>query len=45
MPSEVWDKIVYPFPNFTRYTVEVWESLSNFIPHFLMDVIIDPRWD
>ena len=25
MPSEVWDEITYPFPNFNGATVEVWE--------------------
>ena len=27
----VWDKITYSVPNFTGCTVEVWESISNFI--------------
>ena len=31
MPSKVWDKITYPFPNFNGCTVEVWEWISNFI--------------
>ena len=30
--------IPYPFPNFPVY-VEVWELISNFIPHSIMDVI------
>ena len=30
----MWDAITYPFPNFNSYTVEVWEWISNFIPHF-----------
>ena len=38
-PSEMWDKITYPFPNFNGATVEVWEWISNFISHFVMDVI------
>ena len=29
----VWDEITYPFPNFNGCTVEVWEWISNFIPH------------
>ena len=29
----VWDKITYPFPNFNCATIEVWEWISNFIPH------------
>ena len=44
MPSKVLDEITYPFPNFNGATVEVWESISNFTPHFIMDVIIYP-WD
>ena len=39
MPSKVWDEITYPFPNFNGCTVEVWKWISNFIPHFMMDVI------
>ena len=30
----VWDEITYPFPNFNGATVEVWEWISNFTPHF-----------
>ena len=45
MPNKVWYEITYPFPNFNGYTVEVWEWISNFIPHFIMDVIIYPCWD
>ena len=37
---EVWDEIIYPFPNFNDATVEVWERISNFIPHFTY-----PCWD
>ena len=36
----VWDEIIYQFPNFKGYTVEVWERISYFIPHLLMDVLI-----
>ena len=39
MPSKVWDEIPYPFANFNGCTVEVWEWISNFIPHFVMNVI------
>ena len=39
MPSKVWDEITYPFPIFNSCTVEVWEWISNFIPHFIMDII------
>ena len=36
---EVWDNITYPFPNFNGVTVEVWEWIINFIPHFTGHVI------
>ena len=39
MPTKVWDEIAYPFQNFNGVTVEVWEWISNFIPHIIMDVI------
>ena len=32
----------YPFPNFHGATVQVWEWISNFIPHFIMNVITYP---
>ena len=40
---EVWDEITYPFPNFNGCSVEVWEWISNFIPHLI--VITYPCWD
>ena len=36
---KMWDEITYPFPNFNSCTVEVWEWISNFIPHFIRHVI------
>ena len=30
----MWDEITYSFPNFNGATVEVWEWISDFIPHF-----------
>ena len=41
----MWDEITYPFPNFNGCTVEAWEWISNFIPHFIVDVITYPCWD
>ena len=38
----MWDKITYSFPNFNGCTVEVWEWISNFIPHFTGHVITYP---
>ena len=40
----MWGEFTYPFPNFNGCTVEVWEWISNFIPHYIMDVITKPRW-
>ena len=45
MSNKVWREITYPFPNFNGATVEVWEWISNFIPHFIMDMIAYPCWD
>ena len=42
MRSKIWDKITYQFPNFNGTTVEVWKWVSNFVPHFIMDVITYP---
>ena len=38
------DEIIYPFPNFNGAAVEVWECISNFIPHFMKDIIDKPYW-
>ena len=40
-----WDEITYPFLNFNGVTVEVWEWISNSIPHFTGQVITYPCWD
>ena len=37
MSSKMWDEFTYPLP-----TVEVWEWISNLIPHFIVDVITYP---
>ena len=36
------DEITYPIPNVNGATVKVWEWISNFIPHFIMEVITYP---
>ena len=33
MSTKVWEEITYTFLNFIGCTVEVWEWISNFIPH------------
>ena len=45
MHYKVWGENTYPFPNFNGATVEVWEWISNFIPHFTTHVITNPCWD
>ena len=43
MPSEVWEGITfYPYPNFYRCIVEVWEWLINVILHFVMYISTYP---
>ena len=42
---KMWDEITDPFPNFNGTTIEVWEWISNVIPHFIMNVITDHCWD
>ena len=44
MPRKVWDEFTYLFPNFNDAAVENLKSISNFIPHFLTDVITYPYW-
>ena len=39
MLSKEWDEITYTFLNFNGAIVEVDECISNYIPHFIMDVI------
>ena len=41
----MWDDINYPYPNFNGCTIEVWEWISNFIPHYTRCVITCPCWD
>ena len=45
MSSKVWDEITYRRPIFKGATIEVWEWISNYILHFIMDVITHPCWD
>ena len=42
MPSKVCNGIMYPFPNFNSYIVEVLERVNNFSLQFIMDVITYP---
>ena len=43
--NAVWYENTYPFPNFNGFTVEVWEWISIFISHYVMDVITYPCCD
>ena len=38
MPIKMLDKITYPFLNFHGAIVGVYEWISYFTPHFIMDV-------
>ena len=40
MSGKVCGEITYHIPNFNGCTVQVWEWMSNFTQHFIMDVII-----
>ena len=42
---KIRDEIDYALSNFNGCTLEVGESISNFIPHYTMDVITYPCWD
>ena len=42
---KLWDEIIYPFLNFNGCNVEVYEWISNFIPHFTGHVITYLCWD
>ena len=42
---QVYDEITYTFPNFIGTTIEVWEWIINFIPHFTGHMITYPFWD
>ena len=45
MSSNVWDENTYPFPNVNGATVEVFEWITNFTSHIIMDVIAYPCRD
>ena len=40
MSTKLWDEITYPFPNFISCSVEIWKRISDFITHFVMNVIV-----
>ena len=41
--NNVRDEITNPFPNFNdAAAVEIWESMSNFMPHFTEHVLTYP---
>ena len=39
------DEVIYLFPNLNGETVEVWEKISHFVPHFIIHVITFPCLD
>ena len=45
MPSKVWHEIMYQLPNFNGATVEVWQWISNIIPHFIgIWLLVSVNW-
>ena len=44
MPNNELDEIINPFQNFNGCNVDIWEWISYFIAHILMDVITYPCW-
>ena len=38
--SKMWNEITYQFTNFSDYTVEVGGWINNFIPHFIIDILL-----
>ena len=42
---KMYDKIIYPLPNFNGTIVAVWEWISNFTTHFIGHVITYPCWN
>ena len=44
-PLKMWDEISYHCPNLNGAAIEVWEGLSNFIPHLIAHGITYPYSD
>ena len=42
---KVWVEITNPLSNLNGATFEVWEWISNFILHIVMDVVAYTYWD
>ena len=45
MPIEMRYESTYPFLNFNGTSIEVWEWISNFLSHFILNVITHACWD
>ena len=41
----MWDELTYPFSIFKDAIVEVWDLISNVIPHWTRHVMTYPCWD
>ena len=44
LSSKMCEEIIYPLLNFSGYTVGIWEWISNFFSHFMMDAITYLCW-
>ena len=42
MASNVWDEIIYPYPNLNGCSDEVWNGSVIEYPHFMKDAIAYP---
>ena len=45
MPNKVLGEINFPSSKLNGAGIEIWEEMSNFTPHFIMDVITYLCWD
>ena len=45
MRNKVWDEITYPLSNFKSAAVDVYGWISNYIPHFIIDMAADACWN
>ena len=43
--DKVRDEATYPFPKFNGATINVYQGMNNFIPHFTDHVIAYPWWN
>ena len=42
MPSKMWGEITYPFLNFNCVSIEIYDWISNFVPHLIINIATNP---